>query len=93
MAKIYEIDQALFLEQQKKKITTEIGIFRDRLLKCYMWLIKLADNENIKADTRLEAQQYDLEVVVSVLKLDLEGTKIIRKEQLVENLYINSKSP
>ena len=92
MAKIYEIDQALFAEQQKKKIATEMNIFRDRLLKTYMWLIALADNENIKAEIRLEAQKYALEVAVSVLKLDLEGSKIIWKERLVENLYTNSKS-
>ena len=92
MAKIYEIDQALFIEQEKKKLATEIGIFRDRLLKCYRWLIALADNENVKAETRLESQQYALEVAVSVLKLDLEGPRIIRKERLVEKLYTNSKS-
>src|SRR5919112_197008 len=37
MAKIHEKDQALFEEQEKKTITTEIGIFKDRLLKAYNW--------------------------------------------------------
>ena len=56
MAKIYEIDQALFVEQEKKTLVTEFAICKDRLLKSYRWLIALADNENIKADTRLGSE-------------------------------------
>ena len=54
MAKIYEIDQALFVEQEKKTLVTEFAICKDRLLKSYRWLIAIADNENIEANTRLE---------------------------------------
>ncbi len=62
MAKIYEIDQALFEEQEKKTITTEIGIFKDRLLKAYMWYNAMADNENMKAEFRMEAKQDAVEI-------------------------------
>src|SRR5215211_4743408 len=33
MAKINEIDQVLFAKQEKKTITTEIAVFKDRMLK------------------------------------------------------------
>jgi hypothetical protein len=92
MAKIYEIDQAFFIEQQKKKITTEISIFKDRMLKSYRWLIAIADNENIKAETRLEVQQFALEVTVSMLKLELVGPELIRKEVGVEKIFASSES-
>lgn len=92
MAKIYDIDQALFAEQEKKTLITEFGIFKDRLLKSYRWLIAIADNENIKAETRLEVQQYALEVAVSILKLELEGPRVIRKKGSVEEIFANSKS-
>ena len=62
MAKIHQIDQALFAEQEKKTLTTEMSIFKDRLLNAYRWYIAIADNENIKADIRMEAQNGALEV-------------------------------
>jgi len=86
MAKIYEIDKALFAEQEKKILITEFGICKDRLLKSYRWLIALADNENIKADTRLAAQNCALQVAVAVLKTAQEGTRIIRKDGSVDKI-------
>ena len=86
MAKIYEIDQALFAEQEKKTLTTEIGIFKDRLLKSYRWFIAIAENENIKADIRVDAQNCALEVALALLKLEQEGTKIMGLEGEVEKL-------
>jgi hypothetical protein len=73
MAKIYEIDQALFAEQEKKKINTEMSILKDRLLKSYRWCTAMADNENIKEDTRMQAQNLALEVAAAVLRLELKG--------------------
>jgi hypothetical protein len=87
MAKIYEIDQALFAEQEKKTLTTEIGIFKDRLLKSYRWFIAIAYNENIKADIRVDAQNCALEVALALLKLEGEGTKIMGVEGEVEKLF------
>jgi hypothetical protein len=86
MAKIYEIDQALFIEQEKKTLITEFAICKDRLLKSYRWLIALADNENIKADTRLAAKNCALQVTVAVLKAELEGPGIIRKEGSMDKI-------
>jgi hypothetical protein len=89
MAKIYEIDQALFGEQEKKTITTDTGTLKDRWLKSYRWYIAIADNENIKADIRMEAQRNAVEMALALLKLELEGPRIIRQEGLVEELYPN----
>ena len=79
MAKIYEIDQALFAEQEKKTFTTEMSIFKDRLLKAYRWYIAIADNENIKADIRMEAQNGALDVATALLKVEREGPRVIEK--------------
>jgi hypothetical protein len=92
MAKIYEIDQALFVEQEKKTLVTEFGTVKDRMLKSYRWFIAIADNENIKIDTRVQAQSYALEVVVAVLRLELEGPKLIRRQGSVDKIYANSQS-
>jgi DNA-binding CsgD family transcriptional regulator len=92
MSKIYEIDQAQFAEQEKKTITTEIGIFKDRMLKSYRWFIAIADSETIKADTRMNAQRCALEVAFALLKLEQEGPMAIQKEGLMEKLCSNSKS-
>ena len=92
MAKIYEIDQALFAEQEKKTITTEIAVFRDRLLKSYLWYIALADNENINVDIRMKARQDALQVAVNLVKLEREGPSLIKEErEFLKNLYQNSR--
>jgi ADP-dependent phosphofructokinase/glucokinase len=62
------------------------------MLKSYRWFIAIADNENIKIDTRVQAQSYALEVVVAVLGLELEGLKLIRRQGSVEKIYANSQS-
>jgi hypothetical protein len=93
MAKIHQIDQALFAEQEKKTITTEIGILKDRLLKSYRWYIAMADNENMKADIRMEAQRVAADIAIALLKLEREGPRIIEQggRQLVDKLYQNSR--
>jgi DNA-binding CsgD family transcriptional regulator len=87
MAKIYEIDRALFAEQEKKILITEAGIFKDRLLRSYRWFIAIADNENMKAEIRMEAQNAALQVALAVLKSELEGPKFIRKQGPVDNIF------
>jgi hypothetical protein len=93
MVKIHQIDQALFAEQEKKTITTEIGIFKDRLLKSYRWYIAMADNENMKADIRMEAQRVAGDIAIALLKLEKEGPRIIEQggRRLVDKLYQNSR--
>ena len=70
MARIYEIDQAIFDEQEKKTLITEIGILKERLLKSYRWFIAIADNENIKANIRVDAQNGALQVAAALIRLD-----------------------
>jgi hypothetical protein len=92
MAKIHEIDQALFAEQQKKTLTTEIAVFKDRLLKSYRWYIAMADNENIKTDIRMEAQRDALDVAHALVLSEREGPRVIEKGRLLEDLYDNHNS-
>jgi DNA-binding CsgD family transcriptional regulator len=94
MAKIYEIDQALFAEQEKKTLITEIAVFKDRLLKSYRWYIAMAENENMNADIRIKAQHYALDVAYTLVKLEIEGPRLIeevRGRQFLDKLYRNSR--
>ena len=93
MAKIHQIDQALFAEQEKKTITTEIGILKDRWLKSYRWYIAMADNESMKADIRMEAQRVAADIAIALLKLEREGPRTIEQggRRLVDKLYQNSR--
>ena len=63
-----------------------MGIFKDRLLKSYRWFIAIADNEDIKANIRVDAQNCALEVALAVLKLEREGPRIMGIEGEVEKL-------
>jgi hypothetical protein len=92
MAKIHEIDQALFAEQEKKTIATEIGMLKGRWLKSYRWYIAIADNESIKAEIRMEARRNAVDVALALSDLEREGPRIIEQgRRLLENLYQNSR--
>ena len=93
MDKIYQIDQVLFAEQEKKTITTEIGILKDRWLKAYRWYVAMADNENMKAEIRMEARRDAVDMVLALLKVESGGPKVIEQGglKLLENLYLNSR--
>jgi DNA-binding CsgD family transcriptional regulator len=79
MAKIHQIDQALFAEEEKKTMTTEIGILKDRWLKAYRWYISMADNENMKADIRMDAQRNAVNMALALLRVEREGLKVIEQ--------------
>jgi hypothetical protein len=52
----------------------------------------MADNENRKADIRMEAQRVAGDIAIALLKLEREGPRIIEQggRQLVDKLYQNS---
>jgi DNA-binding CsgD family transcriptional regulator len=93
MAKIYEIDQVLFTEQEKKTLITETGILKDRWLKAYRWYIAMADNENMKADIRMEAQRVAVDIALALLEVEREGPRTIEQggRRFLEKLYQNSR--
>lgn len=93
MAKIHQIDQVLFAEQEKKIMTTEVGILKDRWLKAYRWYVAMADNENMKAEIRMEAQRNAADMALALLEVEREGPKVIEQGglKLLEKLYLNSR--
>lgn len=93
MAKIHQIDQVLFAEQEKKTITTEVGILEDRWLKAYRWYVAMADNENMKAEIRMEARRDAADMALALLEVEREGPKVIEQGglKLLEKLYLNSR--
>ncbi len=56
MAKICENDQVLFGERGKQALTTEINVFRERLLKDYDYFISVSENPNVRPTTRVGCQ-------------------------------------
>jgi DNA-binding CsgD family transcriptional regulator len=93
MAKIHQIDQVLFAEQEKKTLITETGILKDRWLKAYRWYIAMADNENMKADIRMEAQRVAVDIALALLEVEREGPRTIEQggRRFLEKLYQNSR--
>jgi DNA-binding CsgD family transcriptional regulator len=91
MAKINEMDQVLFDEQEKKMIATEMSIFKDRLLKSYRWYIGMAENEDINADIRMKARRDAAELSLALFKLEIEGPRLIKEGRFLEKIYQNSK--
>jgi hypothetical protein len=93
MAKIHQIDQVLFAEQEKKIMTTEVGILKDRWLKAYIWYVAMADNENMKAEIRMEARRDAVDMALALLEVEREGPKVIEQGglKLLEKLYQNSR--
>jgi hypothetical protein len=89
MTKIYEIDQALFAEEERKTLATEFGILKDRLLKSYRWYIAMADNENMKPDIRMEAQRDAIDIAFALLELEREGPKTMEQagRRFLERIY------
>lgn len=52
----------------------------------------MADNENMKADIRMEAQRDAVDVALALLELEREGPRIIEQgRRLLEKLYQNSR--
>jgi hypothetical protein len=89
MSKIYEIDQALFAEQEKDAVATEIHIFKIRLLKAYRWLVAMTDNENMHPAVRMEAQRSAIDMAWALMRLELEGPRLLN-EGLLKKSYDNS---
>jgi hypothetical protein len=81
MAKIHEIDQALFAEEEKRTMITEFGIFKDRLLDSYRWYIAVADNEKIKVNIRMQARRDALDIALTLLVSERYGPKFIERIQ------------
>jgi DNA-binding CsgD family transcriptional regulator len=87
MAKIYEIDQALFAEQEKKILATEFRVFKDRMLNSYKRYIAIANNDNIKAETRIQAEDCALDVAFGMLRLEIQGPATIKGVILGKKIF------
>ena len=89
-AKIYKIDKKLFLEQEEESMASEIGVFKDRLLKTYRWFMAMANDKEVNPSTRMEAQRNAAEVAWALTILKYEGPRIVQRPGLFDNLYHNS---
>ena len=53
----------------------------------------MADNENMKAEIRMEARRDAVDMALALLKVESEGPKVIEQGglKLLEKLYLNSR--
>jgi hypothetical protein len=80
MTKIYENDRVLFEEQRKHMLTTEISVFRERILGDYRYFLSMSENQAIKADVRLHARRCAVDLSLGLVRLELEAPRIILEE-------------
>ena len=88
LKKIYEIDKALFEEQEKDALATQIRVFKDRLLRAYRWSVAITENENMHPSVRMEAQRYVVHIAWTLMKIDLEGPRFLQMARPVNNKII-----
>ena len=46
----------------------------------------MADNENINVDIRIKARHYALDAAYTLLKLDIEGPRLIQEDNLIGDM-------
>jgi DNA-binding CsgD family transcriptional regulator len=84
MNKIHKIDQAIFVEQEKYAVITQIQVFKDRILKAYRWFDSTADNESISPQIRMDAKRFTTDLSLALMKLELEGRKFLEVHGLLK---------
>ena len=83
MNRIHKMDQAIFEEQGKDAVATQIQAFNDRLLRGYRWLVAITENEKMHPRIRMEAQRGALDVAWALIKLKLEGPRFLQMQGLL----------
>ncbi len=77
MKKIYEQDKAYFEKQDNESIATEIRLAKERTLKSLSRLDAIASDESLSAAERMEAERLRGDIVIALVKIELEGPRIV----------------
>ena len=89
MARIYEQDKAYFEKQDNETIATEIRLAKERMLKSLRRLDATAADETLSAAERLDAEKCRADIVITLVKIEVEGPRIIHDTsmRLYDYLY------
>ena len=77
MARIYAQDKAYFEKQDNESIATEIVVAKERTLKSLRRFDAIAADESLSADERMEAERCRGDIVIALVKIEIEGPRIV----------------
>jgi DNA-binding CsgD family transcriptional regulator len=89
MKRIYAQDKAYFEKQDNESIATEIRLAKERTLKSLRRLDAMAADETLSAGERLEAERCRGDIVIALVKIEIEGPRIVydTSRRLYDHLY------
>ncbi|MGH9926270.1 MAG: hypothetical protein ACREAS_10365 [Nitrososphaera sp.] len=77
MARIYEQDKAYFEKQDNEAIATEVRLAKERTLKSLRRYDAIAADESLSAAERMEAERCRGDIVIALVKIEIEGPRIV----------------
>jgi glutamyl/glutaminyl-tRNA synthetase len=77
MSRIYEQDKAYFEKQDNESIATEIRLAKERILKSLRRFDAMAADESLSAAERMEAERCRGDIVIALVKIEIEGPRIV----------------
>jgi DNA-binding CsgD family transcriptional regulator len=77
MARIYEQDKAYFEKLDNETIATEIRLAKERTLKSLRRYDAIAADESLSAVERMEAERLRGDIVIALVKIEIEGPRIV----------------
>jgi DNA-binding CsgD family transcriptional regulator len=89
MKRIYAQDKAYFEKQDNESIATEIRLAKERTLKSLRRYDAIAADERLSAVERMEAERLRGDIVIALVKIELEGPRIMYEtsRRLYDHLY------
>jgi hypothetical protein len=78
MKRIYAQDKAYFEKQDNEAIATEIRLAKERTLKSLRRYDAIAADESLSAVERMEAERLRGDIVIALVKIEMEGPRIVR---------------
>jgi DNA-binding CsgD family transcriptional regulator len=77
MKRIYAQDKAYFEKQDNESIATEIRLAKERTLKSLKRYDAIAADESLSAVERMEAERLRGDIVIALVKIEIEGPRIV----------------
>lgn len=89
MARIYAQDKAYFEKLDNESIATEIRLAKERTLKSLRRYDAIAADESLRAAERMEAEWWRGDIVIALVRIELEGPRIMYEtsKRLYDRLY------
>jgi IS30 family transposase len=77
MKRIYAQDKAYFEKLDNEAIATEIRLAKERTLKSLRRYDAIAADESLSAAERMEAERLRGDIVIALVKIEIEGPRIV----------------